>query len=124
MFVISLIWGSISADANAYNKFAIAIHGGAGTIKQENFSPEKEAQYRAKLTQALDAGYAILMRGGTSLDAVNSAVNVLENSPLFNAGKGRAPYVLMTVAMKWMLQSWTVKVNGLALFLECVISKI
>ncbi len=69
-------------------QFAIAIHGGAGTIKKENFTPEKEAAYRAKLEQATNAGYAILEAGGSSLDAINKAVNVLENSPLFNAGLG------------------------------------
>lgn len=68
--------------------FAIAIHGGAGTIEKAKFTPEKEQVYRAKLQQAVETGYAVLNRGGSSLDAVVAAINVLENSPLFNAGKG------------------------------------
>ena len=68
--------------------FAIAIHGGAGTIEKSRFTPEKEAAYRAKLTESVEAGYAILEKGGTSLDALTAAINILENSPFFNAGKG------------------------------------
>jgi len=68
--------------------FAIAIHGGAGTIEKARFTPEKEAAYRAKLTESVEAGYAILEKGGTSLDALTAAINILENSPFFNAGKG------------------------------------
>ncbi len=68
--------------------FAIVIHGGAGTIKKEFISPEKEKEITNKLQEALDAGYAVLKKGGASLDAVQAAINVMENSPLFNAGKG------------------------------------
>lgn len=68
--------------------FAIVIHGGAGTIKKSNMSAEQEVAYRNKLQEALDTGYAILENGGTSLDAVQSTVNIMEDSPLFNAGKG------------------------------------
>jgi beta-aspartyl-peptidase (threonine type) len=67
---------------------AIAIHGGAGTIKKSNFTPELEAAYRAKLAQSVETGYSVLDNGGSSLDAVAAAINVLENSPFFNAGKG------------------------------------
>ncbi|WP_044400909.1 isoaspartyl peptidase/L-asparaginase family protein [Lacinutrix sp. Hel_I_90] len=70
------------------NEFAIVIHGGAGTILKENLSDEKEAEYRAKLEEAIRVGYTILEEGGTSLDAVEKTINVLEDSPLFNAGKG------------------------------------
>ncbi|WP_425544880.1 isoaspartyl peptidase/L-asparaginase family protein [Colwellia asteriadis] len=70
------------------NIIAIAIHGGAGTIEKSRFTPEKEAKYRAKLSEALEAGYQVLDMGGSSLDAVTAAINILENSPLFNAGKG------------------------------------
>ncbi len=72
----------------AEQPFAIAIHGGAGTITRANFTPEKEAQYKAKLTEAVNAGHAILAAGGSSMDAVIAAVQVLEDSPLFNAGRG------------------------------------
>ena len=67
---------------------AIAIHGGAGTITRASMTPEKEAAYRAGLEQALRAGHAILEEGGTSMDACVAAVRVMEDSPLFNAGKG------------------------------------
>jgi beta-aspartyl-peptidase (threonine type) len=67
---------------------AIVIHGGAGTIGRKDMSPETEAQYRAALKQALEAGYAVLKQGGKSLDAVQAAIRVMEDSPLFNAGKG------------------------------------
>ncbi|HLP25055.1 MAG TPA: isoaspartyl peptidase/L-asparaginase, partial [Acidobacteriota bacterium] len=68
--------------------FGLVIHGGAGVIERKAMSPELDAQYRATLQQALDAGYAVLEKGGTSLDAVIAAVTILEDSPLFNAGKG------------------------------------
>jgi len=69
-------------------KFGLVIHGGAGTILKKNMSPEKEAAYTEKINEALSAGFKILDSGGTSLDAVNSAINIMEDSPLFNAGKG------------------------------------
>lgn len=67
---------------------AIAIHGGAGVIPRASMTPENEAAYRKDLDLAVRAGYGILERGGTSLDAVMAAVKVLEDSPLFNAGNG------------------------------------
>lgn len=70
------------------NEFAIVIHGGAGTILRENMSEEDEVAYNAKLEEAIRVGHDILKSGGTSLDAVEETINVLENSPLFNAGKG------------------------------------
>ena len=68
-------------------QFAIVIHGGAGTIKKANMSDEQEVAYREKLQEAINVGYAILEKGGTSLEAVQKTVNVMEDSPLFNAGK-------------------------------------
>jgi L-asparaginase / beta-aspartyl-peptidase len=68
--------------------YGIVIHGGAGVILRQDLPPGLEAQYRAKLTEARDAGYAVLARGGTALDAVVAAIVILEDSPLFNAGKG------------------------------------
>jgi beta-aspartyl-peptidase (threonine type) len=67
---------------------SIAIHGGAGVISRASMSAENERAYRADLERALDAGYAVLEKGGASLDAVVAAVKILEDSPLFNAGKG------------------------------------
>lgn len=68
--------------------FVLVIHGGAGTILRENMSPEKEKAYIEKLTEALQAGYKVLKDSGTSLEAVQAAIIVMEDSPLFNAGKG------------------------------------
>lgn len=70
------------------NTFSIAIHGGAGTLVKGMMTPELETQYKKALQLALDAGYAILETGGTAVDAVEQAVVLLEDSPLFNAGKG------------------------------------
>src|SRR6266446_8204302 len=69
-------------------KIGLAIHGGAGTIERSEITPEKEREYRAGLERALTAGYEILKRGGSSLDATEAAVRVLEDDPHFNAGKG------------------------------------
>ncbi|KAB7692858.1 beta-aspartyl-peptidase [Plesiomonas shigelloides] len=66
----------------------LVIHGGAGTIVKSTITPQQEAEYKAKLDEALQAGYKVLESGGTSLEAVQRAINVMEDSPLFNAGKG------------------------------------
>lgn len=66
----------------------LAIHGGAGTILKSQMTAEKEQAYREVLAASLQAGYAVLKSGGTSLQAVEAAVVSLEDSPLFNAGKG------------------------------------
>lgn len=79
---------SLNLASGQESNVAIAIHGGAGTILRENMSPEQEAEYRTKLEEALQAGYTVLKEGGTSLDAVVSAIQIMEESPLFNAGKG------------------------------------
>ncbi len=71
-----------------HKTYSLAIHGGAGTLIKGMMTPEKELAYKSALQTALDAGYAILKNGGTSLDAVEMAVKHLEDSPLFNAGKG------------------------------------
>ena len=68
--------------------YGLVIHGGAGTITREKMSPEKEAEYRRKITEALTVGYEILEKGNSSLDAVEAVVRIMEDSPLFNAGKG------------------------------------
>ena len=67
---------------------SLALHGGAGTLVKGMMTPEKEKQYKGVLKAALDVGYSILERKGSALDAVEVSVNVLEDSPLFNAGKG------------------------------------
>ncbi len=68
--------------------FAIAIHGGAGTLIKGMMTSELEEKYRGVLNHSLETGYALLEAGGTAIDAVESAVKVLEDSPLFNAGAG------------------------------------
>jgi beta-aspartyl-peptidase (threonine type) len=69
-------------------KIGLAVHGGAGTIERSKITPEKEREYRAGLERALSAGYEILKQGGSSLDATEAAVRVLEDDPHFNAGRG------------------------------------
>jgi beta-aspartyl-peptidase (threonine type) len=71
-----------------HNKFVLVIHGGAGTMERGKMTPEREREYRAGLERALHAGYDVLKRGGSSLDATEAAVRVLEDDPHFNAGKG------------------------------------
>jgi len=70
------------------NKFGIAIHGGAGTILKSSMTAEKEAKYKSALQAALELGYKCLEDGGSSVEAVRLAGMSLEDSPLFNAGKG------------------------------------
>ncbi|MCS7003746.1 MAG: isoaspartyl peptidase/L-asparaginase [Cytophagales bacterium] len=69
-------------------KIAFAIHGGAGTILRQNISEQQEKEIKEDLYKALKAGYEILEKGGTALDAIEIAIRILEDSPLFNAGKG------------------------------------
>ncbi|HEX8617710.1 MAG TPA: isoaspartyl peptidase/L-asparaginase [Thermoanaerobaculia bacterium] len=66
----------------------LVIHGGAGTITRQSMSADVEKQYRDALELALRAGHAVLDKGGSSLDAIEASIRVLEDSPLFNAGKG------------------------------------
>jgi len=68
--------------------FGLVIHGGAGTIERSKMTPEREREYRAGITRSLSAGCEILKRGGSSLDATEAAVRVLEDDPSFNAGRG------------------------------------
>lgn len=70
------------------SKISLVIHGGAGTISKKNMSAEKETEYRQALQASLDAGYAVLEKNGSALDAVKAATVSLEDCPLFNAGRG------------------------------------
>lgn len=74
--------------AAARPRFMLVVHGGAGTITRGEMTPARDSAYRATMTRAIRAGYDVLNGGGTSIDAVNSVINILEDSPLFNAGKG------------------------------------
>lgn len=69
-------------------RLGFVIHGGAGVIRRGDLSPEREKEYRAKLEEAVLAGYKALQEGKPGLDAVEIAIKILEDSPLFNAGKG------------------------------------
>jgi beta-aspartyl-peptidase (threonine type) len=86
--ITALAAGAETPDARPMQKFGLVLHGGAGVIERGKMPSELDARYRAKLAEALQAGYAVLERGGPALDAVVAAINVLEDSPLFNAGKG------------------------------------
>ena len=73
---------------NKKNKIALVVHGGAGTIRKSAMTAELEAEYRTGLDSSLKAGWKVLERDGSAMDAVEAAVVVLEDHPLFNAGKG------------------------------------
>jgi beta-aspartyl-peptidase (threonine type) len=76
------------AQQPATHRWAIVVHGGAGIIERASMKPATDAAYRASLSQAAQAGVQVLDRGGSSLDAVEAAIKVLEDDPLFNAGRG------------------------------------
>src|SRR5690606_37123860 len=87
--MIQAMWGCNSEPKQQDEaKIVLVIHGGAGTIEKKHMTPEKERLYREALTRALENGYNEIKAGKAALDAVQAAVNVLEDSPLFNAGKG------------------------------------
>lgn len=77
-----------SRKGGALQPFGFVIHGGAGTIERSRMTPEREKAYRDKLSEALLAGFGVLQKGGPCLDAVVAAITLMEDSPLFNAGKG------------------------------------
>jgi len=77
-----------AASAQQKEKYVMVIHGGAGTLLKKNMTAEKEAAYVAVLTQALQTGYDLIKAGKSSVDAVEATIHVMEDSPLFNAGKG------------------------------------
>jgi len=79
---------TLSASSQTSGKYALVIHGGAGNITPANLSAEKAKQFEVKLKEVLKHGDSILKAGGTSLDAVESCVRMMEDCPLFNAGKG------------------------------------
>jgi len=87
LFVL-LVFSLQQTNAQKMKKYVLVIHGGAGTILKKDMTAEKEAAYTAALKSALETGYAKLKDGRSSLDAVEATIHVLENSPLFNAGKG------------------------------------
>ncbi len=87
-FISTFLAQNKIAQASNTKQVAIAIHGGAGTILKSNMTPELEKAYHQKLEESLKAGHQILLKGGTSVEAVQAAIVIMEDSPLFNAGKG------------------------------------
>lgn len=87
LLVYALLLSSL-LFAQTNENYVLVVHGGAGTIKKEFMTPESEKAHVEKLTEALATGYKILSAGGSSLDAIEATIRVLEDSPLFNAGKG------------------------------------
>lgn len=81
-------YAAAGGEISEMPRWSLAIHGGAGVIERGTLTPAKEAAYRAGLAEALRAGGAVLDRGGPALDAVAAAVRILEDNPLFNAGRG------------------------------------
>ncbi len=87
-FFAALLTEPATAESPEEERWSIAIHGGAGTIRREDMTPEREAEYTAALQAALDAGAEILRNGGSAMDAVKAAIVPLEDDPKFNAGRG------------------------------------
>ena len=99
----------------AVGAFGFVMHGGAGTITKQNMTRELEESYQAKLTEALLAGYKILKEGGPGLDAIEAALRLLEDSPLFNAGKGAVLTSVGTVELDAsIMEGGTLKAGAVA----------
>jgi len=77
-----------NAQTPGQHKWAVVVHGGAGVIERSSMTPEAEAKYRAGIKEAIDAAAAVLDKGGSSLDAIEAAIKLLEDNPMFNAGRG------------------------------------
>jgi len=86
--LLVFLFVSCEREVTEKSDYVLVIHGGAGKILKENISDKKEALYRETLTKALTTGQKILENGGSSIDAVEQVIRVMEDSPLFNAGKG------------------------------------
>ncbi len=89
MVCAAMVLAAVSAaGAQQPHHWAIVLHGGAGVIERASMSPQMEAAYRAALARAIEAGAQVLDRGGSSMDAVETAILMMEDDPLFNAGRG------------------------------------
>src|SRR5688500_17526181 len=88
LFLLASAFTSAAAQVPAPPRYVMVIHGGAGTIRRDKMTAATAKAYRDTLTIALRRGYESLARGGSSLDAVEATIRVMEDSPLFNAGKG------------------------------------
>ncbi|MFP5206545.1 MAG: isoaspartyl peptidase/L-asparaginase family protein [Acidobacteriota bacterium] len=88
MLAGAMMTSALAAAQTANHHWAIVLHGGAGVIQRASMTPRQEAEYRAGLTRAIAAGAQVLDRGGAAMDAVESAIRILEDDPNFNAGRG------------------------------------
>lgn len=88
IFTLLVFTSCVKDNSTQTKKYGIVIHAGAGSIVPGRYSPEQEEEFRTKLNEALEAGYKILEENGSGLNAVEAAINILEDSPFFNAGKG------------------------------------
>jgi len=89
MAIAATAAGAQGQQANgSAHRWAIVLHGGAGVIEKANLGPEGDSHYRASLKTAIETGAKVLDQGGSSMDAVEAAIKVLEDDPLFNAGRG------------------------------------
>ncbi len=79
---------AVEAQAQTPHRWAVVLHGGAGVIERSSMTAEAETQYRAGLNEAITAAGAVLDHGGSAVDAVEAAIKLLEDNPLFNAGRG------------------------------------
>jgi L-asparaginase / beta-aspartyl-peptidase len=86
--LIVCVWGCAVKSSTAPARWALAIHGGAGVIERASLTSENEAAYRASLSAALETGAKLLRNGGSALDTVESIIQLMEDDPLFNAGRG------------------------------------
>lgn len=87
LFLLFLLWSNL-ISAQPGTKYAMVIHGGAGVMSEKSMTPEMQKEYLFVLNRALHVGDSVLSKGGSSMDAVVSTIMVMEDSPLFNAGKG------------------------------------
>lgn len=97
--IVLLLMAAPTSRSQSATNFVLVIHGGAGVLPKEDLTPEKEKAARATLNAALLAGHSLLARGGKSVDAVIAAIKILEDSPIFNAGKGSVLNAEGTVSM-------------------------
>jgi beta-aspartyl-peptidase (threonine type) len=86
--VLVMAAASSGAQAAPRPRWAIVVHGGAGVIERKDLTPAQDKAYREAMGRVAEAGAAVLKRGGTSLDAIEAAIRIMEDDPLFNAGKG------------------------------------
>src|SRR5215510_5000394 len=86
--LLAFIWGCALNSNTAVVNWALAIHGGAGVIERASMTRDNEAAYRAALSAALETGAKILRENGSALDAVEASIRLMEDDPLFNAGRG------------------------------------